>query len=196
MDNSTWSTLLALGMGLVWTCVIIAVLSVVALWFIFDKAHEHGWAAIIPFYNDFVLFKITWGNGWLFLLSAVPAVIATLLSPSAEEIMAGATTGALPTILNLITTVVMIITAVKLAKSFGKGGGWACGLIFLDTIFLCIMAFDSKIQYVGVGGAPTEGPAPAAPAPDAAAPAPDAAAPVQSAPAETPNNDAPNNDAQ
>jgi len=48
--------------------------------------------------------------------------------------------------------VIWIITMVKLSKAYGKGGGWACGLIFLLPIFLCIMAFSKDIVYVGVAG--------------------------------------------
>lgn len=76
----------------------------------------------MPFYNAYVLFKITWGSGWKFLLMLIP----------------------------IANAVIAIITLVKLAKAFGKGGGWACGLIFLEPIFICIMAFDGNIQYVGV----------------------------------------------
>ena len=97
------------------------VLGVVAMWKIFEKAGEPGWAAIIPFYNLYVLFKITWGNGWKFLF---------LLIPIANIVFA-------------------IITMVKLAKAFGKSGGFAVGLIFLSIIFYCILAFDQS-QYLGV----------------------------------------------
>lgn len=99
-------------------------LTIAALWVIFDKAGEPGWAAIIPFYNFYELFKITWGNGWLFLLLLIP----------------------------IANFVIGIITLVKLAKVFGKGGGWACGLIFLYPIFICITAFSRDIVYVGVNG--------------------------------------------
>lgn len=99
----------------------IAVLAIVAMWKIFEKAGEPGWAAIIPFYNLYVLFKITWGSGWKFLLMLIP--IANL--------------------------VIAIITMVKLAKAFGKSGGFAVGLIFLSIIFYCILAFDDSM-YLGV----------------------------------------------
>ena len=99
----------------------VSVLAIVAMWKIFEKAGEPGWAAIIPFYNLYVLFKITWGNGWKFLL---------LLIPFAGIVFA-------------------IITIVKLAKAFGKSGGFAVGLIFLSIIFYCILAFDQS-QYLGV----------------------------------------------
>jgi hypothetical protein len=99
----------------------VAVLSIVAMWKIFDKAGEPGWAAIIPFYNLYVLFKITWGSGWKFLLMLIP----------------------------IANIVIAIITMVKLAKAFGKSGGFAVGLIFLSVIFYCILAFDSS-TYIGV----------------------------------------------
>lgn len=103
---------------------LIAALMVVSLWFLFKKAGEEGWAAIVPFYNLYVLFKITWGNGIMFLLLLIP----------------------------IANIVIMIMTYVKLAKAFGKGGGFACGLIFLSAIFMPIMAFSKDIVYVGVPG--------------------------------------------
>ena len=99
----------------------LAVLGIVAMWKIFEKAGEPGWAAIIPFYNLYVLFKITWGNGWKFLLLLIP----------------------------IAKFVFLIITMVKLAKAFGKSGGFAVGLIFLSIIFYCILAFGDA-QYIGV----------------------------------------------
>lgn len=107
--TSTWS-------------IIIGVVSIAALWFVFEKAQEHGWAALIPIYNFYVLFKITRGDGWKFLLLLIP----------------------------IANIVIYIITLVKLARAFGKDGGWACGLIFLEPIFMCIMAFDGSIRYQGV----------------------------------------------
>ena len=107
--------------GMSFLSLAIIVLGIVAMWKIFEKAGEPGWAAIIPFYNIYVLFKITWGNGWKFLF---------LLIPIANIVFA-------------------IITMVKLAKAFGKSGGFAVGLIFLSVIFYCILAFDHS-EYAGV----------------------------------------------
>ena len=44
-----------------------------------------------------------------------------------------------------------IQTQVKLAKAFGKGGGFAVGLIFLPYVFQPILAF-SDAAYLGVPG--------------------------------------------
>ena len=51
----------AYGQATVWS-LSISVISVIALWMLFQKANEPGWAAIVPFYNAYVLFKITWGS--------------------------------------------------------------------------------------------------------------------------------------
>lgn len=38
----------------------IAILVIVAMWKIFQKAGEPGWKAIIPFYNSYTMYKIVW----------------------------------------------------------------------------------------------------------------------------------------
>ena len=100
---------------------VMSVVGIIALWKIFQKAGEPGWAAVIPFYNAYVLFKITWGNGWKFLLLLIP----------------------------IANIVIGIITMVKLAKAFGKSNGFAVGLVLLSTIFMLILAFGDS-QYLGV----------------------------------------------
>lgn len=127
-DELVVTTILSLLAG-VWAIFLIPALGlwalqIVANWKLYEKANENGWAAVIPFYTDYTMYKICWGNGWFFLLTFVP----------------------------IANIVIHIITMIKLSNAFGKDGGWACGLIFLNLIFLCIMAFSSEYQYVGVPG--------------------------------------------
>ena len=82
-----------LSIGYVLVLLLVAALMIVAMWRIFAKAGEAGWKAIVPFYNTYILYKITWGNGLFFLLLLIPCV----------------------------NFVIQIITSVKLAKVFGKG---------------------------------------------------------------------------
>ena len=89
------------------------VLMVASVWKIFTKAGQPGWAAIIPIYNVIVLLKII-GKPWWWIL------------------------GFLIPIVNFI---VMILMAVGLAKVFGKGTGFAIGLILLGFIFYPMLAF-------------------------------------------------------
>ena len=109
---------------------IIGILMIVAEWKLFKKAGEHGWAAIIPFYNSYVLTKITWGNGWLFLLGFLP----------------------------LGNIIFLIFTWIKLARVFGKGTGYAVGLIFVPFIFLPMLAFGSGAVYQGPDQSSKKGP--------------------------------------
>jgi hypothetical protein len=162
----------------------VAVLLIVAKWRLYEKAGEPGWAAIVPYYESFVLYKISWGNGWYFLLTQVPGFIAGILylsvftrelfyaaqhfsngyygNPSYVFSLFAESMGilALIGVLGLGAFVVQIITCIKLARAFGQGGGFACGLIFLYPVFVCILAFSKEFLYRGVDG---QNPPPAAP---------------------------------
>lgn len=100
---------------------IVTIICIIAMWKMFQKAGAPGWAAIVPFYNVYVLFKLTWGSGWKFLLLLIPVA----------------------------NIVISIMTVFKLAKAYGKGTGFGFGLLFLAPIFYCILGFG-KAQYVGV----------------------------------------------
>lgn len=99
---------------------ILAIILLIALWKLFAKAGQPGWAAIIPFYNTYVLFDVAMGNGLLFLLCFIPVV-----------------------------GIVMIYVAyAKLALAYGKGAGFVVGTVLLPYIFLPILAFGNN-QYIG-----------------------------------------------
>lgn len=98
----------------------IAVVALVGLWKVFQKAGKPGWGAIVPFYNLYCLFEMSFGTGWLFLLTLVPCV---------GQIM-------------------LIIMWVKLAVAFNKGVGFGIGILFLPFIFLPMLGFGDA-QYVG-----------------------------------------------
>ncbi len=115
-------TAMTTGAGLTVSLVVV-VAGVVALWKLFEKAGIPGWHSIIPFLNFYDEYKMTWGNGWFFLLMLIPYV----------------------------NFVIEIITMLKLAKSFGKSTGFAIGLIFIPTVFWLILGFDSS-KYIGPNG--------------------------------------------
>ena len=60
------------AMGLVWLALL--VLMIAALWRIFVKAGEPGWAAIIPVYNLVVMLKIVGRPVWWIVLFLIPFV--------------------------------------------------------------------------------------------------------------------------
>ncbi len=107
------------------TSLIVVVLGILAMWFIFKKAGQGGWKALIPIYNIYTLVKIVDGNGWKFLLLLIP----------------------------FVNFVYLIILNFRIAKAYGKGIGFGFGLLFLPTIFQLILAFG-KAEYVGPKGQP------------------------------------------
>ena len=105
---------------------IIGILTIIANWKIFTKAGEAGWKCLIPIYNSVVLFKIAGISPWLVLVYLA---------------------GFIPYIGPLASLGITIYLMINLAKAFGKDGGFAVGLILLNTIFIMILAFgDAKYQ--------------------------------------------------
>jgi hypothetical protein len=102
----------------------IIVFLIVAMWKIFTKAGQPGWASIIPIYNLIVLLKIVGKPAWWFLLLLIP----------------------------LVNFIIMIILSLRLAAVFGKSGGFGVGLILLPFIFYPILGFGSA-QYQGANAA-------------------------------------------
>ncbi len=99
---------------------VVGILLIVAYWKLNTKAGQPGWAAIVPFYNIYVMLKIVGRPGWWLILFFIP----------------------------LVNFVIAIILMVDLAKAFGKGGGFAVLLIFLPYIGIPILAFG-QARYVG-----------------------------------------------
>jgi hypothetical protein len=109
--------------------VLIALLMIVAMWKVFAKAGQPGWASIIPIYNLYIWCKIVGRPAWWIILMLIP----------------------------LVNIVVGIVLCIDMAKSFGKGVGFGIGLAFLGIIFLPILGFGSA-QYQGAAAAaPNQG---------------------------------------
>ncbi|MFW5688361.1 MAG: DUF5684 domain-containing protein [Spirochaetota bacterium] len=103
------------SVGAVILAIVVTVFYLVVMWKIFAKAGKPGWAVLIPIYNIVVMLQIVNRPIWWIFLMFIP-------------------------IANLVVGIIMIL---DLAKSFGKGGGFALGLIFLSFIFYPILAFGS-----------------------------------------------------
>lgn len=121
LETSSTTGLLAIYLIII---LAISIFSIVSMWKIFKKAGKEGWASLIPIYNLVVLFQISGVNSKALLWLLLP-----FLGPT-------------------IVMVYIIIAYIKLAKAFGKSSGFAVGLIFLNTIFMGILAFDDS-TYLG-----------------------------------------------
>jgi hypothetical protein len=104
----------------------IGLIIIIAMWKVFSKAGQPGWAAIIPIYNLYVLCKVAGRPGWWLLLMLIP----------------------------FVNFIIFIIICIDIAKNFGKGAGFGLGLAFLGVIFFPILGFGSA-QYQGGAGPAT-----------------------------------------
>jgi len=114
------STGAGVGIGVgSFAALVIIVFEIAAVWRIFVKAGDRGWKAIIPIWNTLIVLKIVGRPWWWIFLYLIP----------------------------IVWWIVYIIVYYDLAKSFGKGVGFAVGVILLPFIFVPILGFGSS-QYV------------------------------------------------
>ena len=101
---------------------IVIVLLIAGMWKMYEKAGKPGWASIIPIYNIWVLLEIVGREGWWIILFFIP----------------------------FVNFVAWVIVSLDLAKSFGKGIGYAIGLIIFPYIFYLLLGFGDAV-YEGPG---------------------------------------------
>jgi hypothetical protein len=82
----------------------------------FSKAGRPGWAAIAPIYNTIVFLDIAGKPWWWLFLLMLP----------------------------LVGVVFAVISTIAFADRFGRGVGFAIGLMFLPPIFLPLLGFGDN----------------------------------------------------
>ncbi len=105
--------------GMIVPLIIMAVM-IAALWKVFVKAGQPGWASIVPIYNIVVLVQISGKPVWWVILFFIP----------------------------LANFVAAILISIAIAERFGKSTGYGLGLAFLGFIFYPMLGF-SDAQYQG-----------------------------------------------
>ena len=111
---------LSMFIGLIIVGLAIVIVVYAAYWAIMKKAGKEGIDGIIPVHNEICLLEICGIPKWMWFLNLIPF-------------------GALA---------FTIILAIYMARSFGKTGGYAVGLIFLPFVFYPMLAWGSA-RYVG-----------------------------------------------
>jgi len=96
---------------LLWLALVVIVIA--GVWKTFTKANQPGWAALIPFYNFYIMLKIGDNEWWWLLVLFVPIVNIYAM----YKIFAG------------------------VSKAFDQGIGFALGLWFLGIIFWPLLGF-------------------------------------------------------
>ena len=100
---------------------LMSVLSLAGYWFLFVKANEDGWKAIVPLYNLYTAFDIVYGNGLKALLLLIPG----------------------------FNIVVYIMFYFRLAQVFGKSTVFSILTVLFSPIMLLVIAFTPDSSYRG-----------------------------------------------
>lgn len=128
-DKLSIATRLLLASSIVRTALtvlgVLTLYMIIIRWIIFRKAQRHGWASIIPIYNEITYLKICGISPWWILILLIPIIGW------------------------LIYGIIKIIARFTLADSFGRGIGFGFGLLILGIIFESVLAFDRNIEYIG-----------------------------------------------
>jgi hypothetical protein len=98
----------------------IILIQIAAMWKVFEKAGQPGWAAIVPIYNLIVLLQVAGKPVWWILLLFIP----------------------------IVSIIVSFIIMHGISTNFGRGLGTTLGLVFLSPIFFPILAWGDA-QYLG-----------------------------------------------
>jgi len=95
---------------------------VIGKWKVFVKAGYPGWAIFIPYYKDYVLFRVAGLPWWVFAIR----LLMTFIIPS-----------------DIIDIIVKLIVSILVAtKGFAKSIKFGIGLYLLPFIFYPILGFN------------------------------------------------------
>jgi len=106
--------------GLVCQCgafIVFVVPWIAGMWKLFEKAGKPGWAAIIPFFNTYVLNEVARKEILWFVLTLIPC----------------------------INIVAWIVICIDVAKQFGKDPLYGIGLALLPFIFFPLLGFSNAV---------------------------------------------------
>ena len=109
---------------------IMMILHIIGVWNVFKKAGEPGWKSIIPFYNTYILYKISWNPMWFWLVLLGGLIGAGLLSFATVTVCV-----ILGALIELFTFIVRFVMYYRLCLAFG----WGVGKYILTILFAPIM---------------------------------------------------------
>ena len=94
----------------------VVVLMLAAMWRVFERAGERGWAVLVPIYNLYVLCRVAGMSPWWMLAAIIP----------------------------LVNIIFMFANSIGVAQRFGKGVGYGIGLALLPFIFWPMLAWGDS----------------------------------------------------
>jgi len=114
---------------------VILIITLVFMWKVFEKAGQPGWAALVPFYNFYILTQIV-GRPWWFVLLVFCGVLVGIFFGNVIQSLS-----------SLVSFAALMILWIDTARSFGKDIGIGILTGLLPPVGLGILAFgDAKYK--------------------------------------------------
>ena len=135
----------------------IPVLMVVEAWLILQKQGQPGWKSLIPIYGEYCIIAASDAADlfWKQLLAIIGSgVLSGILAPlSGSDDTVTLVLVLVLSLSSLALSIYSLVCTVRiqmcLARSFGKGTGFAWGLILLGIVFRGILAFSDDAVFRG-----------------------------------------------
>lgn len=135
----------------------ISAFMIFANWKLFVKCHRKGWESIVPYYNNYILCKISGSKMiWAILIIVAPLittiisntfnVIANMIDNEEVAIFIAIVVMIISLIAIVIAYIASFVIFINLAKRFGKSTGFGVGMVLLPIVFIPILAFG-KDEY-------------------------------------------------
>ncbi len=110
--------------------IVLTAITLAGMWKVFTKAGQPGWTCLVPILNLYILLVVAnKPKLWLLLLLFVP----------------------------IANVIVYVLTWLAVAKQFGRGVGFAIGLMLLPVVFVPILGFGHD-RFVGTIAIPPSPP--------------------------------------
>ena len=130
--------------GLVFCAAAIA-LPFFGLWNLFGKCGVERWRGIIPFYNVWMLTRLTCGKTVLFWIQLA---LQALFLMAATVLKLGALETPLIILFFIGQACVGLLIGFAVARAFGSGPAFGVGIALLPSVFLFILGLD-ETEYLG-----------------------------------------------
>ncbi len=128
--------------------ILIIVFKIVTAYLVLEKTGEKGWKTLIPIYRDYIEYKQYWVSSmfWLDFFAVVIAVFLFMIGAFSRLFIVFAVLGVIVLICKLI---IKVMLQIKKSACFNENALFGFALLFMNTIFVGILALDKKYSYIG-----------------------------------------------
>ena len=123
--------------------VILYVVDLIGLLMLYGKLGEKKWIAIVPFFNEYALFKRVYSTKafWIYMICDLLGSVLVAFESVALSIIGVA--------LFIVVIVYQVKFAKNFAAAFGKGKGFAVLTFLFPAAIYLYAGYSKKLQYIG-----------------------------------------------